>query len=147
MKTSNINKILELIKTHQNFLNINSNQDLYNKIILNFNILKINLYKNLYSYFKENRSLKFEGTHICLDEYNQEAITIIQNNKIHNEEGPAILHKNGTVHYLQNNKFSNLNGPANIYSDGGLYYYIDGYGIHKENYEVEVRKYNLKSFA
>ena len=46
--------------------------------------------------------------------------------KLHNDDGPALIYPNGYIHYYKDGKLHNENGPATITNDGNKFFYING---------------------
>ena len=54
----------------------------------------------------------------------------------HNPYGPAIIQKNGYMSYYIDNEYHRLDGPARIWLNGDEEYFINGYYLTKEEFEL-----------
>ena len=64
--------------------------------------------------------MKCEVIDICGD------IFYLKNNKLHREEGPAIIYKNGIIWWMNDGKLHRENGPAIINKKELIEYWIYG---------------------
>ena len=55
-----------------------------------------------------------------------------KDDKLHREDGPAVIQSTGTVEYWFEGKLHREDGPAVIYSNGAMSYYIKG-KLHRED--------------
>ena len=63
---------------------------------------------------------------------------------LHNENGPAVVFKNGTKIWQQNDLLHRLDGPAVIWSNGDKEWWIKGKQLTEEEYRMrEYTKTNL----
>jgi hypothetical protein len=55
-----------------------------------------------------------------------------KDDRIHRDDGPAVIYKNGEIRYYKNDKRHRDDGPAVICKDGEMRYYKDG-KIHRDD--------------
>jgi hypothetical protein len=80
------------------------------------------------------------------------------NKSLHRENGPAVIHADGTQQWYVNGKWHRTDGPAMIYPDGAQLWYING-DLHrkdgpayisasgyKEWYVSDIQYFDNKSF-
>jgi|ERR1700691_915888 len=54
------------------------------------------------------------------------------NDKLHREDGPAVIYSDGTINYYLNGKLHREYGPAVIWNNGSFEYYINNNNITKK---------------
>jgi len=69
-----------------------------------------------------------------------------EDNKYHNEVGPAVESHNGSIFYYIHGKCHRLDGPAVEYCDGSKGWFFNGKFIPVKNQEDFERYLNLKAF-
>jgi hypothetical protein len=60
------------------------------------------------------------------------SLAYCENGVFHREDGPAIINSHGQVQYWNRGKISNESGPAVIYMNGDVEYWINGTKIDSE---------------
>lgn len=53
-------------------------------------------------------------------------IMYLENGLLHNEEGPAWVHENGTVEYYTKGQLDRKDGPARVHVNGDKEFWFDG---------------------
>lgn len=59
----------------------------------------------------------------------------------HREDGPAVIYKDGTIHYFKNGKKHRTDGPATIYSQK-----VRSLGIRRELWAIDGKIYSFREF-
>ena len=75
--------------------------------------------------FKINQSIAKRALTImlCID---NKIMYHLPNNKLHREDGPAIIHADGSQEWYINNKLHREDGPAIIYANGSQEWWLNG---------------------
>lgn len=69
---------------------------------------------------------------ICITDKNGNKCWYDENNLLHNEDGPAVLHTDGSQFWFIHGNRHRLDGPAVQFSGGTEYWYIDDL-LHRED--------------
>jgi len=56
----------------------------------------------------------------------EKSYMVIENGLLHNPDGPAMVHEDGTTEWYLNGKLHNANGPARIFPDGSNELWFNG---------------------
>ena len=65
-------------------------------------------------------------------------IAIYKNNKLHREDGPAVIRNNGSKEWYKNGRLHRDDGPAIIHSDGDKLWYKNG-KLHRDDEPAIIR--------
>lgn len=65
--------------------------------------------------------------------------------KLHREDGPAVIHPDGTQVWCQLDKLHRIDGPAVTRSDGTCSYYMNDKYLTKNEWEELIMLTNLKN--
>lgn len=66
--------------------------------------------------------------------------------RLHRDNGPAVVYPNGSQYYYQYGMKHREDGPAVIRSDGHMSWYLNGVFVSKESFDLEMsRKRNEES--
>ena len=62
-----------------------------------------------------------------------------QNDKLHREDGPAVIYLDGTRGWCQNDERHREDGPAVIFADGCRAWWLNDKQYTEEEYNIELR--------
>jgi len=64
-------------------------------------------------------------------------------NKLHREDGPAVIWDDGQIEWYIDGKLHKLDGPAVHFKNGGKGYYISGKRLDEEEVETWIKENNI----